>query len=136
MTGTGQEWPAARGAKFQAGGSSRAPVFDFEGVLVVHSVHVRHRGGFEDGVELDGHAEATEHRVGVAVLGAERLVGDFETRRAVDGAVDPGHLRGGDTVKGVDGLSVSDVYNCLYFFFENRHSHFFFRTRSPTRCTT
>lgn len=90
----------SKGSQFQAVASSRAPVFDFEGVLVVHSVHVHHRGGFEDGVELDGHAEATEHRVGIAVLGAERLVGDFETRRAVDGAVDPGHLRGGHGERG------------------------------------
>lgn len=70
-------------------------MFDFEGVLVMHSVHVHRWGGFEDRVELDGHAEATEHRVAVAVLSAERLVGDFETRRAVDGAIDPGHLQGG-----------------------------------------
>lgn len=82
-------------------------MFDFEGVLVVHSVHVRRRSGFEDRVELDGHAEATEHSVAVAVLSAERLVGDFETRRAVDGAVDPGHLQG-DVVQEVDVPSVTN----------------------------
>lgn len=82
-------------------------MFDFQGVLVVHSVHVHRRSGFEHRVELDGHAEATEDRVAVAVLSAERLVGDFETRRAVDGAVDPGHLQG-DTVKEVDVPSVTN----------------------------
>lgn len=86
-------------------------MFDFESVLVVHSVHVHHRRGFEDRVELDGHAEATEHGVGVAVLSAERLVGDFETRWAVDGAVDPGHLRG-DTLRGVGTPSVNDCQLC------------------------
>lgn len=69
-----------------------APVFDFEAVLLVDSVHVHDGTGLEDGVELHGHAEATKHHVGVAVLAAKRLVGDFETRGAVDRAVDPRHL--------------------------------------------
>lgn len=59
----------------------------------MNSIHVHNRIGLEEGVELHGHAEATEHHVGVTVLGAERLVRDFKTRRAVDGAVNPGHLQ-------------------------------------------
>ncbi|TNN87238.1 hypothetical protein EYF80_002440 [Liparis tanakae] len=44
------------------------------GVILVDSVHVDDRTGFEDGVELDRHAETTKHHVSVAVLGSERLV--------------------------------------------------------------
>lgn len=69
------------------------PVFDFKGVLLVDSVHVHNKTGFEDGVELHRHAETTKHHVSVTVLGAECLVGDFQTWRAVDGAVNPGYLQ-------------------------------------------
>lgn len=71
----------------------RVPVFDFEGVLLVDTVHVYNRTGFEDGVELYRHAEATKHHVSVTVLGTECLVGDFKTRWAVNGAVNPGYLQ-------------------------------------------
>lgn len=67
-------------------------MFDFQGVLLVDSVHVNNRTGFEDGVKLYGHAKTAKHHVSVAVLGAKRLVGDFKTWRVVDGAVNPGHL--------------------------------------------
>lgn len=70
-----------------------APVLDFEGVLFMDAVHIHYRTGFEDGVELHGHAETTKHHVGITVLGAKSLVGHFKTRGAVDGAVDPGYLR-------------------------------------------
>lgn len=75
------------------------PVFDFKGVLLVDSVHVHNRTGFEDGVELHRHAETTKHHVSVTVLGAECLVGDFKTWGAVDGAVNPGYLQ--DKMKSV-----------------------------------
>lgn len=68
-------------------------MLDFKGVFLVDSVHVYDRTGFEDGVELYRHAETAKHHVTVAVLGAERLVGDFKTWRAVDGAVNPGDLQ-------------------------------------------
>lgn len=67
-------------------------MFDFEGVLLMNTVHIHYGTGFEDGVELHGHAETTKHHVGITVLGAKCLVGDFKTRGAVDGAVDPGYL--------------------------------------------
>lgn len=68
-------------------------MFHFQGVFLVHSVHVHNRTGLEEGVELYGHAETTKHHVSVAVLGAKRLVCHFKTRGAVDGAVNPGHLK-------------------------------------------
>lgn len=71
----------------------QAPVFEFEGVLLVDTVHVHNRTGFEDGVELHRHAETTKHHVSVTVLGTECLVGDFKTRGAVDGTVNPGYLQ-------------------------------------------
>lgn len=77
-------------------GSAEVPVFDFKSVLVMYPVHVHNRSGLEDGVELHRHAEPTEHHVGVAVLSAKRLVSDFKTWGAVDGAVDPGYLRDHD----------------------------------------
>lgn len=67
-------------------------MFDFKCVFLVHSVHVYNRTGFEDGVELYRHAEATKHHISITVLGAERLMGDFKTWGAVDGAVNPGYL--------------------------------------------
>ena len=68
-------------------------MFEFKSVILMDPVHVNNRTGFEDGVELYRHAEAAKHHVSVAVLGAECLVGDFKTRGAVDGAVNPGHLQ-------------------------------------------
>ena len=47
-------------------------------------------GGLGEGLgALDRHAEAVEHNVCVAVLGAERPLGDLEARRDLHGAVDP-----------------------------------------------
>lgn len=68
-------------------------MFDFESIVLMHSVHVYYRAGLEEGVELYRHAEATKHHVGIAVLGAKRLMGDFKTRGAVNGAVNPCYLR-------------------------------------------
>lgn len=62
----------------------------------MNTVHVHHRADLEDGVELHRHAQTTKHHVCVTVLCPKRLVGDFETRRAVDGAVDPGYLQTND----------------------------------------
>lgn len=70
-------------------------MFDFKCVFLVDSVHVYNRIDFEEGVELYRHAEATEHHISVAVLGAKRLVGDFKTRGAVDSTVNPGYLQTG-----------------------------------------
>lgn len=68
-------------------------MFDLQNVLLVDAVHICNRTGFEDGVELYGHAEAAEDHVGVAVLAPKSLVGDFKTRGAVDCPVNPGHLQ-------------------------------------------
>lgn len=60
------------------------------------SIHVYNRTGFEDGVELYRHAETAKHHVSITVLGAECFVGDFETRGAVNGTINPGHLQNND----------------------------------------
>lgn len=71
----------------------RVPVFDFESVFFVNSIHVYDRTGLEDRVELYRHAESAKHHVSVAVLGTKCLVGDFETWWAVNGAINPGYLQ-------------------------------------------
>lgn len=71
----------------------RAPVFDLQDVLLMDAVDVCNRTGLEDGVELYRHAETAEDHVGIAVLAPKCLVGDFETRGAVDCPVNPGHLQ-------------------------------------------
>lgn len=68
-------------------------MFDFKCVFLMQSVHVHHWTGLEDGVELYRHAEPTKHHVSVTVLSTECLMGHFKTRGAVDGAIDPGHLK-------------------------------------------
>lgn len=67
-------------------------MFDFERLILVHSIHVNDRAGLKEGVKLHGHAKSTEHHVSVTVLRAKRLVAHFQTGRAVDGAINPGHL--------------------------------------------
>lgn len=43
----------------------------------MESVHVDHRKAFKSRMELHGHAQATEHHVGVTGLRSERLVRDL-----------------------------------------------------------
>lgn len=70
----------------------QVPVFDLQDVLLVDSIHICNRTGFEDGMELYRHAEATEDHVSIAVLAPKCLVGDFKTGGAVDCSINPGHL--------------------------------------------
>lgn len=69
-------------------------MLELERLLLMHSIDVHARADLEGGVELHRHAQSAEHHVSVAVLGPEGLVSDFQTWRAVDGAVNPGHLGG------------------------------------------
>lgn len=46
----------------------------------------------EGGVALDGHAQPAVDHVGITILGSKRLVGHFEARRAIHGAVNPHDL--------------------------------------------
>lgn len=71
-------------------------MLDFERLLLVDAIHVGDGAGLEDGVELHGHAEAAEHHVRVAVLGAEGLVRHLQTRGAVYRAVDSRDLPEGE----------------------------------------
>lgn len=68
-------------------------MFDLQDVLLVDAVDVCNRTGFKNGVELNRHAETAEDHVSIAVLAPKCLVGDFETRGAVDRPVNPGHLQ-------------------------------------------
>ena len=73
-------------------------MFELERLVLVHSIDVNRRADLEGGVELDGHAQSAEHHVSVTVLRPEGLVGHLQTGRAVDGPVNPGHLRGLDHI--------------------------------------
>lgn len=46
----------------------------------------------EGRVALDRHAQTAVDHVGIAILGAKRLVGHLEAWRAVHGAIDPHDL--------------------------------------------
>lgn len=67
-------------------------MFNFEGIVFMHSIHVYYRTGLKEGVKLHRHAQTTEHHVSITVLGTKCLVGDFQTWRAVNGAINPGNL--------------------------------------------
>lgn len=66
------------------------------------SVHICNRTVFEGRVELYGHAETAEDHVSIAVLAPKCLVGDFQTRGAVDRPVNPGHLQTTDKLVQTD----------------------------------
>lgn len=58
------------------------------------SIDVSRWADLEGGVELNWHAQSAEYHISIAVLCPKGLVSHFQTRRAVDGAINSGHLRG------------------------------------------
>lgn len=70
-----------------------SPIFEFERLFFVHSIHFSGRDIFVGGVELDRHAQTAEHHVSIAVLCPKCLVSHFKTWGAVNSAIDPCNLQ-------------------------------------------